>query len=356
MRRKGIALSVSLIAVLSMLVLPNSFSTEAAPAPCGAIRFFIDYIDPATGNPVTLMDDSNTKFGVPVETDLTFTVVPNPAMAGKAVKFNSPNQFLQLIVPPLGADSISDTHTVKYNAYIPSPPPARQNVNFEITWPQGDTTSDGTLQFKARIHQDNLDNPATPALDHSLLKGRLLTIGTSVAGGRCGAHIEIYGTPNNPPPGPDICLGLNVKIYFQSTDGNFYPVVPVVQSPTNSQFSGPGVGYKVKYVITSPVPFGVLNPVNRLRETDTFNRQKINSATATGIVPVITNNVNPPNKVAFFPWTGQQKEIITTALTAGLDTVTFVSTNPKKGNAVVSLCSVHREVRIGATPLAPPAA
>jgi hypothetical protein len=336
MRRKGLALLVSLIAVLSMVMVPAAFTTEAAPQPCSDIKFTIDYTDPATSLPVTLFDDSNAKFGVPVETDLLFTIFVNPALANKEVKFGSPNQFLQLIAPPLGANSVSDGGIIKYNV-----PSTRQNVNFEIRWPTG---GDGVLTFHAKIHADNLlfGNP-----DHT--KGALMTLGARVQGGRCSAKIEIYGIPAPPPPGPDLCPGIIVDMYYEWTDGNFYPVKPDQQN-SNVQYDGPGVNFRVKYVITTPVtPLLFIIPV---KETDSFNRQTILSASANPVGPVITiNNAGPVRKVTFNPWKGETKTIFTRALTQGLDTVTFVSTNVN--GTVNNLCSTHREVRISAAPVDP---
>lgn len=345
MPRRGLAALVSLFTVLTMLLIPTSPSTSAAPVPCGDIRFTITYIDPVTSNPVTVFDDSNVKFGLPVETELTFKVeVTNPAVLGNEIKFGSPNQFLELNVA-----SISDGGVPKFNPFVANPVmnPAdlRQNINWEINWAK---PNDGAVTFKASIHKDDLDDPTTPALDQSLAKGRLLTIGAKVQGGKCSAKIEIFGLPNGGGPGPNPpCTGISVAIFFESTDGNFYPVINNVQSPTNTQFSGPGVGFKVKYIITSPSPF----PEFPLKETDSFNRQTILSATAAGILPVI-NNAGPVRKVVFNGWAGQQKEVITRVLTQGLDTVTFVSTNPN--GTINNLCSLHKEVRLSATPFPPP--
>lgn len=337
MRRKGLALLVSLVAVLSMVMLPNSFAADAAPSPCQDIKFTIDYIDPGTGNPVTLFDDSSQKFGVPVGVTLNFTIYPNyPALNGKQVKFNSPNQFLQLT-----AASISDGGTAKFNL-----PQQRPNVNWVITWLAGDTNADNVLTFQATIHPDNL-NFGTPDKQ----KGALMTLGAQVQGGRCSAKIEIYGTPAPPPPGPDVCPGIIVDIRYESTDGNFYPVKPIVQGPGNTQYEGPGVNYRVEYTIYTPAYPALF--VIPLKQEDRFNRQTILSANTVPLGPTITiNNAGPVRKVTFNPWKGEKKIIITRALTQGLDTVLNFSFNAN--GTVNNLCSTHREVRIGAQPLPPP--
>jgi hypothetical protein len=336
MRRKGIALFVSLLAVVSMVMLPNGLATDAAPSPCADIKFTIDYIDPGTSNPVTLFDDSSAKFGVPVGVPLTFTIYPNyPALNGKQVKFNSPNQFLQL-----NTASISDGGTAKFNL-----PQQRPNVNWVITWPTGDTNADNVLTFQATIHPDNLLF-GTP----DQKKGALLTVGAQVQGGKCGAKIEIYGIPAPPPPGPDVCPGILVAMEYEFTDGNFYPVHPIVQGPGNTQYAGPGVGFRVRYTITTPASPSLF--VIPLKQEDRFNRQTILSAVTVPVGPVVTiNNAGPVRKVTFNPWKGETKIIVTRALTQGLDTVLNLSFNAN--GTVNNLCSTHRELRIAAAPLPP---
>jgi len=252
--RRGKTLIISLAALLALVILPAAFPTAASDTgPCADIGMTISYVDPVTGAPRTIVDNPSAKFGVPVNTVLNFTVtLKNPALAGREVKFSSPNQFLQL-----DTTSISDGGVVKFNPFVPDPAmnPAnpRTNVNWEISWAK---PNDGSVTFKATIHEDNLDDPTTPALDQDLTKGRLMTIGAKVQGARCSAKIEIYGLPGGGGPGPvPPCPGINVAIYFEANDGNFYPVYPIVQSPTNTQFEGPGVGKRVIYVITSPSPF-----------------------------------------------------------------------------------------------------
>jgi hypothetical protein len=330
-----------------MVMVPATFTTEAAPSSCNDIGMTIDYGDP----PTTIFDDPSLKFGAPVETILNFTItLKNPALAGKEIKFNSPNQFLQLIAPPLGANSVSDGGIIKYNV-----PSTRQNVNFEIRWPTG---GDGVLTFQAKIHEDNVDDPTNPDPSVVLAKGALMTIGAKVLGGRCGAKIELYGLPEPPGLEPGECEGIVLDMYYEYTDGNFYPVIPIVQGPGNTQYKGPQVGKRVWYVITplgGPTVF-----IHALQQTDTFNRQTILLANSTdaGAVPAIQNTPgSTPNKVLFnvvLPgWFGGIKGIGTSAETAGLDTVTFVSRFTNNKGPVNGLCSTHREVRISTDPVPP---
>lgn len=350
MLRRGSLTLVSLVALVAMLVLPGTFTSEAAPSPCADISFILSYTGPS--GLVEIPDDNNTKFGVPVGIPLTFTIEVDtdarPALVDKQIVFKSPNQFLQLIEPPLGANSISDDGEFKYN--IPS---TRQNVNFEVKWPKGDETGDDLVSFQAMIHPDNLVKGPIPGQ-----LGELMTLTAQVAQGRCTAKLEIRGTPGGGGPGPQPCPGIDVQIEYEASDGNFYPVIEIFQGPGNSQFEGPGVGGQVRYTITplgGPIDFTV-----KLHQTDTFNRQFIDTATTTdvGSTPFKQNNASPPNKALFDKvvpgWDGGTKVVTTTALTRGLDTVTFISRFQSSTGPVNSLCSTHKEVRIAASPLAPP--
>jgi hypothetical protein len=137
---------------------------------------------------------------------------------------------------------------------------------------------------------------------------------------------------------------------YEFTDGNFYPVHPIVQGPGNTQYAGPGVGFRVRYTITTPASPSLF--VIPLKQEDRFNRQTILSAVTVPVGPVVTiNNAGPVRKVTFNPWKGETKIIVTRALTQGLDTVLNLSFNAN--GTVNNLCSTHRELRIAAAPLPP---
>jgi hypothetical protein len=105
---------------------------------------------------------------------------------------------------------------------------------------------------------------------------------------------------------------------------------------------------------------GIIDFTVKLHETDTFNRQSVQTATTTdvGSVPFIQNNPSPPNKALFDKtvpgWDGGMKVVTTKALSQGLDTVTFISRFTSPTGPVNTLCSTHKEVIISASPLPPP--
>jgi hypothetical protein len=358
MLRRGRAFLIGMAALLTMLLVPTTFTTEAAPTPCADAFFTISYVDPVSGATVELFDDSSQKFGVPVGVDLTFNIFPDytkASLKGKEVKFSSPNQFLTY-TPGSASDTDGGNFTYKQNL-----PNDRPNVNWQLIWKKGDVDATGTplgdsvLSFNAVIDPANVIDPVTGA---EMAKGGLMTIGVQIAGARCGPKIEIYGTPNGGGgPGPQPCPGIVVDIYYEATDGKFYPAIPVVQSPTNTQFEGPSLGNNVLYVIT---PLGQSNqPVvfdKILHHVDKFFRQTIDAAKSdpVGAARTIQNGT-----VSFVfwnknsnTWNGQTLFIKTTAKSVGLDTTTFISKTSPNG-AIVNLCSVHKEVRISATPFAP---
>jgi hypothetical protein len=307
---------ISAAAVLAMLAIPVAPPTAAAPSPCGDLGFTISW----AGGSVT--DDSSVKFDVPVSTELTITVTRKKAsLAGKELSFSSPNQFLQLI-----PGSISDGGVARFNL-----PQQRSNVNFIVRWADG---GDGVVTFKAMIHPDNLlfGNPQRT-------RGALMTIGARIQGGVCGAKIEINGVPGGggPAPEPGPCPGITLVGSYSTNGGQtFLPLIEISQG-ANSQFAGPRVGDLVRYVITPSVPTAVNQP---LTLTVSTNRQQITSAPG--------GTISADKKKVVFPWTGQTLTAQARALTTGLDTVTFVARNPARGNAVVSLCSTHLELRIAA--------
>jgi hypothetical protein len=363
MLRRSRAFLIGMAAVLTMLLVPATFTTEAAPTPCADVFFVISYIDPVTDTLVDVFDDSNAKFGIPVGVELTFKITPNylgnVALRGKEVKFSSPNQFLTFI-PGSASDTAGANFTYKQNL-----PNDRPNVNWQLIWKKGDVSSagapfdnvndaDGVLSFKAVIDPANVVDPIGGGI---LAKGALLTIGTQIAGARCSAKIEIYGTPRGGGPGPQPCPGIVVDIYYEANDGKFYPAIKVEQSPTNTQFAGPSLGNNVLYVITplgqsnQPVVFDkILHHVDRFFRQDALlaisNPAGAGKTIQNGIISSVFWNKNSNT------WNGQTLIIKTVAKSVGLDTTTFVSKLSPNG-AIVNLCSVHKEVRISANAVPP---
>jgi len=299
---------------------PPNAGQQACASIWGAITWVED------GVTKTLYNHPNDQTGVPVNTLLTVTLHPASQYAGKEVKFGSPNQYLQLIEPPLGPNSVSDSGTHKYNV-----PSLRQNVNFETRWPTGDVTHDGAVSFRAIIHADNLQyNPE---------RGGLLTINGKVLGGKCSAKWEIYGVPpKSPPPGP--CPGITVLVYYGPTaNGPWKPVVPVFQNP-NYQYEA--WGPYLRYVIlpsSGPMTFD-----KALALKVTFNHQLV--LTAAG-EPLLVPTVFQAGiyKSLTFDWGGEQIELTTVAIKANLDTVGFRSSYGVNGPAN-NLCSTQKEIRL----------
>src|SRR5688500_13640127 len=130
MVRKGKIALFAVLALLTMLFVPANMPVDAAG--CNDINFFVDWDGgSAEAHP-------SLKYQVPVDTVLTFTIIPNPALAGKEVKFSSPNQ--DLVLDPTSISDNGANVAVQYNL-----PQLRPNVNFVIRWKAGDTSGDDVL-------------------------------------------------------------------------------------------------------------------------------------------------------------------------------------------------------------------
>lgn len=320
---------LGLVAALSLVVLPGATVGLAAPNVCSTIQIAVDYTDPTTNTLVTINGDASSHFPVPVGVPLTFKLFPAAEYSGLPITFNSPNQYLVL-----NTGSLSDNGASSFNT-----PQTIPNVNFIVKWPVGDTSNDGQVSFVATVDPSNVPPGKT--------SGALLTVGAHIQGGRCGAHLEIFGVgAGGPGPGPGPCPGISVFVEFEKANGTYAPVMAATQSPTNTQYSGPGVGKHVRYTITSSngQPF-----TPALQLIGSFNRQTIESAS--GAANTIVNS-STPRKVFFnktsATWSGQTLIITTVATTIGLDTVRFDSLN--RNGTINSRCSTHRELRIAATP------